>query len=134
MSEPSGKKRELIMDTTAREFYVLARDSTRRDLQSASRYELDVFDPTLLWNGEPVGDNWSPSITIYVTDQKPTDLLGNALSWTIMSQKLFDLIHPFLNQADYEVFKPAILHASTLRPVPGYLLFNLVRKVPALTP
>lgn len=114
-----------------RRFYILGCDSNRDDLQTVTGYDLGDFDDSPLWQGRPLGRKLPKSVKLLVSEKTPSDLLGNPLAWTIVSERLLHLLQPFVTEQDIEVLKPNILLDRSSKRVKGYSILNVLRSIDA---
>lgn len=114
-----------------RKFFTFGPDPSRDDLQSWIEEDLAGFDFANLLSGEPV-DHLPPDFAIYVSDDKPTDLLGNPYGWVIMSRRALAAVSTVVPDNDLQILVPHVVGFYTRKPVGDYRIVNCLRVIPAL--
>jgi hypothetical protein len=77
-------------------FFLVYPDSGRGDLQSVDDYELGDLDVTMFWSGQPYEGGPAAPGRIILSEGKPADMLGNPMSWLILSAKCAQALAPLL--------------------------------------
>jgi len=112
-------------------YYVLAHDASRDDLEAVSSYELHTFDLTVFWSGRRFNGSVPKDVRVWVTEgDRPSDFLGNPLSWPIVSERFWRLVQP-LAENTCQVIDPPLYYETSEEPVAGYRLLNVTRSVKA---
>jgi hypothetical protein len=114
-----------------RQFFILAYDSNREDLEVVSDYEMGAFDLRVFWRGERFRGSIPDDVRLWVIKGKRSDYLANPVSWAILSKRFWALLEPFVGK-DAQLLSPPLYDERTRRPVTGYLLMNLIRCIDAL--
>jgi hypothetical protein len=117
-----------------RSFYILAPDPGRDDLQSVTDYELGGLALSDLWKGKRLEGEFPGGFRLMLSDKNPSDLLGNPLSLSIMSDRTLSIVRDFVAADLIQVFNPPMLNVHTKELVTGYNLVNCVKSVQALSP
>lgn len=109
-------------------------DSSRTDLVTIVDYVIDDFDATVFWRGETLDDIQQLSrVTLLAdSDGELPDLMGNPLSWHIVSARLKSHVEAYAG-ADAIQFIPVVLTTqSDGRTVGGFDIMNVTQCVSAL--
>jgi len=112
------------------EYYILSHDSSRDDLEVVSDYEMDEFDLTAFWNGERFQGSIPSEVRLWVAKGKPSDYLGNPVSWPIVSDRLWSNIRGLV-ESQCQLFNPPLYYEGSETPVKGYSLMNVTCTVAA---
>ncbi len=117
------------MRENTKEYYILLCDADRGDLEAVDDYEFGGFDLTLFWTGDVFEGLIPKEVKIRLGEGKPSDLLGNPMSWLIISKRLRAILEPIC-QAEVQ-FIPVTLWTRN-KPNNRYLLANPIGCVDAI--
>lgn len=106
-------------------------NAEKRGLQVAADQDLGDFDYLRLREDGPIG-KLPKSVRLYVTGTKPADLLANTLSWTIVSDRLYQLMLPFLEGTPHETLHPALFNYKSRKALNGFILLHPLLTINAL--
>ncbi|MBN2817943.1 MAG: hypothetical protein JXP36_03190 [Bacteroidales bacterium] len=109
---------------TMRNFNILTLDSTRDDLLSIEDYDFGSFELTKLWLPKKIDEDIS-NIKFYTDNLNSdiTDAVGNPLSLFIFSDKMINLLFPFLNE-DAQVISLELINNNTKDKIKGFNLLH----------
>jgi hypothetical protein len=111
-----------------RRYFELCYSARPADAQNVVNYEMGNFDLTVFWTGKRFVGRIPKSIRIWVDSGKPTDYLANPISWTIISESMWDVVKSFVKD-EAQVLTVPLFCADTNEPVRGYKLLNSLRCV-----
>lgn len=114
-----------------RRFFTFGPDPSREDLQHWIKDNLRGFDFLQLVDGKRVED-FPSDYSITVSNDTPTDLLGDPYGWVIMSRRALAVVSNFLPEEDLQVFEPKVIEADSLTEIGGYFIVNNLRIIKAL--
>ena len=100
---------------------------------TAESYEICGFDHTALWDGVPLPNGLPPDARLLVSGQQPIDYLPNPLSWPICSTRLTEIRLQRAN-ADIQALDAPLFHHKTGRPISGYHVLNVTRRLRCIDP
>lgn len=106
-------------------------NAEKRGLQVAADQDLGDFDYLRLLGDEPLG-KLPKSVRLYVRGKKAADLLANTLSWTIVSDRLYQLMMPLLEGTPHETLHPPLLDDESRKPLTGFKLLHPLLTINAL--
>src|SRR5262249_41076769 len=112
-----------------KQYYLLMPDANRADLEAVDDYEMGDFDLTRFWEGIPYLGDIPKEVKIDLDTGKPCDLLGNPMSWLIVSHRLQRVIEKL--SGDSVQFIPLIVWKAK-KPVDRYVLANPLKVVDAI--
>lgn len=113
-----------------REFFVLTHDDCD-NLQAVSDYDMGDFDLTAFWSGKPIPGKIPMGVRVLVGDGDPSDYLGNPISWAILSEKFLRTVINLVGD-DVQCFSAPLFHEQSRKPIAGYSVINVTRRLPAL--
>lgn len=103
------------------EYYVLLYDDARDDLEAVDDYEMGDFDLTVFWSGTVFEGDIPDEIEVLLTEGTRSDLLGNPMSWLIISKKMQAILHPLCGETVQ--FVPLTVWKKK-KPVKDYVIAN----------
>lgn len=116
---------------TVRLFHRLLAYDARAELAEIVGYHLDGFDLTTLWEGQPMSPGLPPSVRLFVGPGELPDYVANPLSWPIGSARFVDILSRRAG-ADMQVLDAPLVDQLTGRPVVGYKIVNVARRLACL--
>jgi hypothetical protein len=114
-----------------RTFHRLVHYDPLKELMRVVHYTLGDFDPTALWDGEPVTSGIPSAVRLFVAPGVRPDSMANALSWPICSERFAEILSLRATN-DVQVFGAPLFESPTGKAVAGYKIVNVVRKVQCL--
>jgi len=111
-----------------RQFYHLAHDSNRQNLESIVDYELGEFDDDEFTSGKEFLGRIPPEVKLWLSDGTPSDWLANPLSWPIVSEKLLQII---CNKQDFAIqhLTLPVFRLSSEVLIERFLLLNPLERI-----
>lgn len=113
-----------------REYYLLTY-ANRADLQSVVDRDLGSFVSTRLWTGTYLEEPFPSDITLFVDDLPSPDILGNPISWLIVSDKLL-LVLQELSPNGLQTFAAPLYRKETNSRVDGFHIVNICHIIDAI--
>jgi hypothetical protein len=114
-----------------RTFFVLAHDAHREDLEVVAGHDMGSFDPRTFWTGQRFAGVVPYCVKIWVSPGRPSDYLGNAFSWEIVSERFMAYFEKYA-ATDIQALDVPLVYEHTEAPVTGYRLLNVVRCLDAV--
>ena len=111
--------------------YFALMNAEKRGLQVAHDQDLGGFNYLIVRDDKPVG-KLPGDVQLYVKGKKPADLLANTLSWTIVSDRMYQLMEPFLTRTPHETLDPQLVDDATREPLRGFKLLHPLLTINAL--
>jgi hypothetical protein len=124
----AGGKRKVRRPRLAA-YNLLTMDADRTDLAVVEKRDTGGFKVTSLWTGRKVGAI-PPSVKLTLGPGKPPDMMGNSLSWLIVSERFVQAATPFTGD-NVEFLPLAVTVPSPAGPV-RYFVANPLGEVNAI--
>jgi hypothetical protein len=109
-------------------------DPNRTDLQSVVAHKIDGRAALPFTRGLPADSSIITNAQLFVSHKPSADLVGTALPFRIMSDRLLATIRSFVPDEDLQVLPAPLIDNLTKEPVAGYSVVNLLRTIEALAP
>ena len=115
-----------------RSFFILTFDSRPNDREVACKYQMaqgdQEFDSATFRRCQPFVGPFPDYVKLWVRPGSRTDLMGEPLSWPLLSDRLFELFKDFARD-DIQEIAPPLFYIDSKQPVAGYTLMNVLRSL-----
>ena len=114
-----------------RKFYDFGPDSRPNKRESVCGYELGKFDSSVFRRCEWFQGPIPRDVQLWVKPGSPADVLGEPLSWLMLSENLIEIIKQ-LAPADIQEIPAPLFYVDSKKPVSRYRIVNILRSLEAI--
>src|SRR5262245_36698079 len=105
-------------------------DPDRDDLEAVDDYDVDPSLMEAFWEGTPIGEWPSGAVKLCLNEGEAADLLGNPISWVIVSSRLREVLKKTATES-IQIFPVAVTRGDKTSPS-DYFVVNLLHVVDAV--